>query len=48
MVDLKFNYQTVCHSNLLKDLPERQRDVLSRRFGLARPGRVKGERQTLE
>ena len=39
---MEFNYQTVCHSNLLKDLPERQKDVLSRRFGL------RGERQTLE
>lgn len=39
---MKFNYQTICHSNLLKDLPGRQKDVLSRRFGL------RGERQTLE
>lgn len=37
-----YNFQTICHSNLLKDLPTRQRDVLSRRFGL------KGEKQTLE
>jgi len=37
-----FNFQTICHSNLLKDLPGRQKDVLSRRFGL------KGEKQTLE
>jgi len=37
-----FNLQTICSGNLLKDLPGRQRDVLSRRFGL------KGERQTLE
>ena len=39
---MQFSFQTVCHSNLLKDLPERQRDILDRRFGLA------GEKQTLE
>ena len=45
---MEFNIQTVCYSNLLKDLPGRQKDVLIRRFGLARPGRVEGEKQTLE
>lgn len=39
---IKFNYQTICHSNLLKDLPARQRDVILRRFGLG------GEKETLE
>ena len=39
---MKFNFQTICHSNLLRDLPARQKDVLSRRFGL------KGEKETLE
>lgn len=39
---MQFNFQTICHSNLLKELPQRQRDVLSRRFGL------KGEKETLE
>ena len=36
---MKFNLQI---NNLLKDLPARQKDVISRRFGL------KGEKQTLE
>ena len=39
---MKFNFQTICHSNLLKDLSARQEDVISRRFGL------KGNRETLE
>lgn len=39
---MDFNLRTICHSNLLKGLPERTEDVLSRRFGL------RGERQTLE
>ena len=39
---MKFNYQTICHSNMLRALPGRQKDVLSRRFGL------RGERETLE
>ena len=39
---MEFNFQTICHSNLLKGLPERTEDVLSRRFGL------RGERETLE
>jgi len=37
-----FNYQKICQE-LLKDLPERQKEVISRRFGLAG-----GERETLE
>lgn len=36
------SFQTVCHSNLLKEVPGRTGEVLSRRFGL------KGERETLE
>lgn len=39
---MKYNFQTICYSNLLKDLPERQKDVLTRRFGL------RGEKETLE
>ncbi len=39
---MEFNYQTICHSTLLRGLPERTEDVLSRRFGL------RGERETLE
>lgn len=39
---MKFDIKTICHSNLLKDLPSRTEDVLARRFGL------KGLRQTLE
>ena len=39
---MKFNFQTICYGNLLRDLPERQKDILSRRFGLS------GEKQTLE
>lgn len=39
---MEFNYQTICHSNLLKGLPSRTEDVLSRRFGL------KENRETLE
>ncbi len=39
---MKFNFQTICHSNLLRDLPTRHKDVISRRFGL------KGEKETLE
>ncbi|MBI2626324.1 MAG: hypothetical protein HYW69_01885 [Candidatus Nealsonbacteria bacterium] len=38
----KYNYQTICHSNLLKDLPSRHKDVIARRFGL------NGEKETLE
>jgi len=32
---MQFNYQTICHGNLLKDLPGRQKDVIVRRFGLS-------------
>ncbi len=39
---MEFNYQTICHSNLLRGLPGRTEDVLSRRFGL------RGEKETLE
>jgi len=39
---MDFNYQTICHHNLLKDLPKRNEEVIVRRFGL------KGERETLE
>lgn len=44
-----FNYQKICN-NLLKDLPSRPKEVISRRFGLA-SGVEKGkgfERETLE
>ncbi|RLC35269.1 MAG: hypothetical protein DRZ76_00550 [Candidatus Nealsonbacteria bacterium] len=37
-----FNYQTIFHSNLLGDLPDRQKEVITRRFGL------RGEKETLE
>lgn len=36
------NYQTICHSFLLKDLSGRTNDVVSRRFGL------EGEKETLD
>lgn len=39
---MRFNYQTTCSNNLLKELSGRQKDVINRRFGLA------GERETLE
>ena len=39
---MKPNYQKIC-SNLLKNLPERVKDVIERRFGLK-----KGENETLE
>lgn len=39
---MKFNYQTICHSTLLKDLPKRSQEVIWRRFGL------RGEKETLE
>ena len=38
-----YNYQTICHSNLLKGLPDKHKEVLIRRFGLKR-----GEKETLE
>lgn len=47
-----YNYQTICHSNLLKVLPDRHREVISRRFGLGAAGvdprQGRGERETLE
>ena len=39
---MKFNYQTVCHQKLLGDLPDKQREVVLRRFGL------QGQKETLE
>lgn len=39
---MSFNFQTICSNYLLKDLPLRNREVISRRFGLS------GKRQTLE
>lgn len=39
---MTYNYQTICHSNLLKDLPSRHKEVIVRRFGL------NGEKETLE
>jgi hypothetical protein len=39
---MRFNYQTICHSNLLGSLPDRQKEVILRRFGL------RGGRETLE
>lgn len=39
---MDFNLKTICRNNLLKGLPGRTEDVISRRFGL------KGERETLE
>ena len=39
---MAYNYQTICHSNLLKDLPDKQKEVIARRFGLP------GEKETLE
>lgn len=46
------NYQTICHSNLLKDLPDKHKEVIVRRFGLraagGEPRHGRGERKTLE
>lgn len=43
-----FNYQKICQ-DLLKDLPERQKEVILRRFGLApKEGPGGGKRETLE
>lgn len=39
---MQYNYQTICHSQLLKDLPDKHKEVIVRRFGL------RGERETLE
>lgn len=36
------NYQTICHSSLLKDLPDKHKEVIVRRFGL------RGEKETLD
>ncbi|MDP3991112.1 MAG: sigma factor-like helix-turn-helix DNA-binding protein [Candidatus Nealsonbacteria bacterium] len=45
---MKLNFQSICQGILFRDLSGRTKDVVSRRFGLARLGRVKGEKQTLE
>lgn len=37
-----YNYQTICHSNLLKDLPDKHKEIVVRRFGL------RGQKETLE
>ena len=43
-----YNYQKICRE-LLKDLPERQKEVILRRFGLTSPqGPGGGKRETLE
>ena len=46
---MKFDYQKICRE-LLRDLPQRQKEIILRRFGLSpeasRQGGVKGE--TLE
>ena len=49
MNTVKFNYSQIC-SNLLKDLPQRQREVLSRRFALSNKvsDGDETERETLE
>ncbi len=39
---MMINYQTICSNNLLKDLPDKHQEVISRRFGL------KSEKETLE
>lgn len=39
---MQYNYRTICHSNLLKDLPSRNKEVIVRRFGLD------GGKETLE
>jgi len=39
---MQLDYRTICHGNLLKDLPNRQKEVIVRRFGL------RGKRETLE
>lgn len=38
----KFNYQIICYQKLFGDLPDRQKEVIVRRFGL------RGSRETLE
>lgn len=42
MYHMSYNYQTICHSNLLKDLPDKHKEVIVRRFGL------RGEKETLD
>jgi len=44
---MNFNYQKICN-DLLKDLPERTKDVISRRFGLIKTKSGSAERETLE
>ncbi len=39
---MKRDYQTICHDYLLKNLPDRTREIIVRRFGL------RGKRETLE
>jgi len=39
---MQFDYRTICHSNLIKDLSDKQKEVVVRRFGL------RGEKETLE
>ena len=38
-----YNYQTICQNNLLKDLPNKHKEVIVRRFGLAND-----DKETLE
>ncbi|MFH1820308.1 MAG: sigma factor-like helix-turn-helix DNA-binding protein [Candidatus Nealsonbacteria bacterium] len=40
---MKFNIQTICHSNLLREVPSRTGDIIARRFGLKG-----GDKETLE
>jgi len=42
---MEINYQQIC-SNILRNLPQRQKEVILRRFGLVSAG--SGERETLE
>lgn len=42
MATMQPDYRTICHSNLLKNLPERTREVIVRRHGLP------GQKETLE
>ena len=39
---MTLNYQAICSNNLLKDLPDKHKEVISRRFGL------KSGKETLE
>lgn len=49
---MRHNYQIICHNNLLQDLPEKHKEVISRRFGLraagGEPRQGRGEKETLE